>query len=93
MKEWVSVLRAADAAARWHVHQRRKGSAQEPYINHSSSEVKMLASSDMNSSTPIGRGPQSLIYVLLVDDEVVEDRHEGNVDRIGRFLVDRSAAG
>jgi len=34
MKEWVTVLRAADAAARWHVHQRRKGAAQEPYINH-----------------------------------------------------------
>jgi guanosine-3',5'-bis(diphosphate) 3'-pyrophosphohydrolase len=34
MKEWVTVLRAADAAARWHVHQRRKGSAQEPYNNH-----------------------------------------------------------
>jgi len=27
MKEWVTVLRAADAAARWHVHQRRMGSA------------------------------------------------------------------
>jgi (p)ppGpp synthase/HD superfamily hydrolase len=34
MNELVTVLRAADAAARWHVHQRRKGSAQEPYINH-----------------------------------------------------------
>ena len=34
MKEWVKVLKAADAAARWHVHQRRKGAAQEPYINH-----------------------------------------------------------
>jgi GTP diphosphokinase / guanosine-3',5'-bis(diphosphate) 3'-diphosphatase len=34
MKEWIKVLRAADAAARWHVHQRRKGAAQEPYINH-----------------------------------------------------------
>ena len=22
-KEWIAVLRAADAAARWHVHQRR----------------------------------------------------------------------
>jgi (p)ppGpp synthase/HD superfamily hydrolase len=33
-KEWVAVLRAADAAARWHVHQRRKGAAQEPYVNH-----------------------------------------------------------
>ena len=28
------VLRAADAAARWHVNQRRKGAGQEPYINH-----------------------------------------------------------
>jgi GTP diphosphokinase / guanosine-3',5'-bis(diphosphate) 3'-diphosphatase len=34
MKEWLQVLKAADAAARWHVHQRRKGPAQEPYINH-----------------------------------------------------------
>jgi hypothetical protein len=30
MKEWIAVLKAADAAARWHVHQRRKGAAQEP---------------------------------------------------------------
>jgi GTP diphosphokinase / guanosine-3',5'-bis(diphosphate) 3'-diphosphatase len=27
------VLKAADAAARWHVDQRRKGAAKEPYIN------------------------------------------------------------
>jgi hypothetical protein len=24
MKEWIMVLKAADAAARWHVYQRRK---------------------------------------------------------------------
>jgi (p)ppGpp synthase/HD superfamily hydrolase len=34
MKAWITVLKAADAAARWHVHQRRKGAAKEPYINH-----------------------------------------------------------
>ena len=34
MKEWIAVLRAAEMAARWHVHQRRKGIAQEPYVNH-----------------------------------------------------------
>jgi hypothetical protein len=28
-KEWITVLRAADAAARWHVFQRRKGVAAE----------------------------------------------------------------
>jgi (p)ppGpp synthase/HD superfamily hydrolase len=34
VKEWIKVLKAADAAARWHVHQRRKGTAKEPYVNH-----------------------------------------------------------
>ena len=34
MNEWVKVLKAADAAAQWHVNQRRKGAGQEPYINH-----------------------------------------------------------
>src|ERR1700730_7698497 len=29
---------------------------------------------------------------LIVDNEVVVDRHEGDVDRIGRALVDRGAA-
>ncbi|WP_293864499.1 HD domain-containing protein [uncultured Alsobacter sp.] len=34
MTEWTQVLAAADAAARWHVADRRKGQAKEPYINH-----------------------------------------------------------
>jgi (p)ppGpp synthase/HD superfamily hydrolase len=34
MNELILVLRAADLAARWHVHQRRKGAAGEPYITH-----------------------------------------------------------
>ena len=41
MKEGVQVLRAADAAARWHVHQRRKGAAEEPYIK-ASQRAKVL---------------------------------------------------
>ena len=41
MKEWLLVLKAADAAARWHVHHRREGPAEEPYINHLI-EVAML---------------------------------------------------
>jgi hypothetical protein len=43
MKEWVSVLKATDAAARWHVHQRRKGSAQEPSVNHLLEVADMVA--------------------------------------------------
>jgi hypothetical protein len=27
MREWIAVLKAADAAGRWHTHQRRKGAA------------------------------------------------------------------
>jgi (p)ppGpp synthase/HD superfamily hydrolase len=34
MTEWTQVLAAADAAARWHVDDRRKGAAKEPYVNH-----------------------------------------------------------
>ena len=34
-----------------------------------------------------------LRHVLLEDDEVVENRHEGDVDRIGRTLMDRGASG
>jgi hypothetical protein len=41
MNGLVTVLRAADAAARWHVYQRRKGAAQEPYVTHLL-EVAML---------------------------------------------------
>jgi hypothetical protein len=29
MKEWIAVLKAADAAAYWQVHQRRKGLAED----------------------------------------------------------------
>ena len=34
MNKLVDVLRASDLAAQWHVRQRRKGAAGEPYINH-----------------------------------------------------------
>ncbi len=43
MSELVSVMRATDAAARWHVHQRRKGAAQEPYINHLLEVARLVA--------------------------------------------------
>jgi len=31
MKECIAILKAADAAARWHVHQKRKGTLGVPY--------------------------------------------------------------
>jgi len=66
MKEWVLVLRAADAAARWHVHQRRKGAAEEPYINHLL-EVAMLV-----AEATKGEDPDLVIAALLHD--AIEDQ-------------------
>src|SRR5919107_444897 len=66
MKEWIAVLKAADAVARWHVHQRRKGAAQEPYINHLL-EVAMLA-----AEATEGRDPDLVIAALLHD--AIEDQ-------------------
>jgi len=65
MKEWVAVLKAADAAARWHVHQRRKGPPKEPYINHLL-EVAMLVAEATG-----GNDPTLLIAALLHD--AIED--------------------
>ncbi len=65
MKEWLAVLEAADAAARWHVHQRRKGPAAEPYINHLL-EVAMLV-----AEATRGKDPDLVVAALLHDS--VED--------------------
>jgi guanosine-3',5'-bis(diphosphate) 3'-pyrophosphohydrolase len=65
MKEWVTVLRAADAAARWHVHQRRKGAAQEPYINHPLEVASLVAEATH------GKDPDLVIAALLHD--AIED--------------------
>jgi len=66
MKEWVAVLRAADAAARWHVHQRRKGAAAEPYINH------LLEVASLVADATDGKSPEVVIAALLHD--AIEDQ-------------------
>src|SRR5258708_5149267 len=65
MKEWIAVLKAADAAARWRVHPRRKGAAKEPYVNHLL-EVAMLVAEATD-----GKDPNLVIAALLHD--AVED--------------------
>jgi (p)ppGpp synthase/HD superfamily hydrolase len=64
-EKWVIVLKAADAAARWHVHQRRKGAAKEPYINHLL-EVAMLVAEATN-----GKDLDLVVAALLHD--AIED--------------------
>jgi (p)ppGpp synthase/HD superfamily hydrolase len=66
MKEWVAVLRAADAAARWHVHQRRKGAAEEPYVNH------LLEVASLVAEATEGKNPKVVIAALLHD--AIEDQ-------------------
>ena len=75
MKEWIAVLRAADTAARWHVHQRRKGIAQEPYINH------LLEVASLVSEAASGSDATVVIAALLHD--AVEDQ-EVPVEMIAR---------
>src|ERR1035437_3666464 len=65
MQDWVLVLKAADAAARWHVHQRRKGPAEEPYINH------LLEVATLVAQATEGRDPKLVIAALLHD--AIED--------------------
>jgi (p)ppGpp synthase/HD superfamily hydrolase len=65
MKEWIKVLKAADAAARWHVNQRRKGAAQEPYINH------LLEVATLVAEATDGGDPDLVVAALLHD--AIED--------------------
>jgi guanosine-3',5'-bis(diphosphate) 3'-pyrophosphohydrolase len=65
MKEWIKVLKAADAAARWHVHQRRKGAAKEPYINH------LLEVATLVAEATEGKDPNLAVAALLHD--AIED--------------------
>eukprot|EP01035_Chromulina_nebulosa_P035779 gene35779-48116_t len=65
MNDLVKVMQAADAAARWHVDQRRKGVAQEPYLNH------LLEVASLVCTATDGDDPDLVIAALLHD--AVED--------------------
>jgi guanosine-3',5'-bis(diphosphate) 3'-pyrophosphohydrolase len=66
MKQWIEVLKAADAAARWHVHQKRKGAAQEPYVNH------LLEVASLVADATDGKDPELVVAALLHD--AIEDQ-------------------
>ena len=70
MKEWIAVLRAADTAARWHVHQRRKGIAQEPYINH------LLEVASLVSKATSGTDATAALLHDAVEDQEVAGRDD-----------------
>jgi (p)ppGpp synthase/HD superfamily hydrolase len=62
----VSVLHAAQTAAQWHVAQKRKGAAGEPYINH------LLEVAAMVAEATDGKDPALVIAALLHD--AIEDQ-------------------
>ena len=66
MNEWTQVLAAADAAAKWHVHQRRKGPGQEPYLNH------LLEVASLVAQATEGKDAELVIAALLHD--AIEDQ-------------------
>ena len=68
MKEWLQVLKAADTAAKWHVHQRRKGSAQEPYVNHLLEVATLVA--DATGGTDTNLVIAALLHDAIEDCEV-----------------------
>jgi GTP diphosphokinase / guanosine-3',5'-bis(diphosphate) 3'-diphosphatase len=63
MQEWLQVLKAADAAARWHVHQRRKGPGEEPYINHLVEVASLVADATNGKDT-------NLVIAALLHDAI-----------------------
>ena len=83
MKEWTRVLKAADTAARWHVHQRRKGAAKEPYINH------LLEVATLVAEATEGKDPDLVIAALLHDAiEDCEVPHELIAEIFGSDVAD-----
>ena len=66
MQTWLTLLDAAQAAARWHVDQRKKGT-EEPYINHLL-EVAALVGEATGGNDP------NLVLAALMHDAV---EHQG----------------
>ena len=57
------VLRAAEMASDWHVGQRRKGEAQEPYINHLLEVARVVGEAT-------GGGDANLVIAALLHDAI-----------------------
>jgi (p)ppGpp synthase/HD superfamily hydrolase len=80
MNGLVTVLRAADAAARWHINQRRKGAAQEPYITHLFEVAMLVAEATAGADT-------NLIVAALLHD-AIEDQGVTRDEIAARFNED-----
>jgi GTP diphosphokinase / guanosine-3',5'-bis(diphosphate) 3'-diphosphatase len=68
MRDWLQVLKASNAAARWHVHRRRKGPAEEPYINHLLEVAMLVAEATDGNDTNLVIA--ALLHDAIEDSEV-----------------------
>ena len=65
------VMEAADAAAKWHVHQRRKGPGQEPYMNHLLEVASLVATATDGKDTELVIA--AMLHDAIEDQEVLEE--------------------
>jgi (p)ppGpp synthase/HD superfamily hydrolase len=59
------VIQAANVAAQWHATQRRKGAAEEPYVNHLLEVAALVAA---------GGGDQQTIIAALLHDAIEDQK-------------------
>jgi (p)ppGpp synthase/HD superfamily hydrolase len=83
MNDLTSVMRAADCAANWHVHQRRKGSAQEPYINHLLEVARLVAQA--TNGTNMDATIAALLHDAIEDQGVTAETIAGE---FGQHVAD-----
>jgi GTP diphosphokinase / guanosine-3',5'-bis(diphosphate) 3'-diphosphatase len=79
----LTILKAAEAAAKWHVGQKRKGAAAEPYINHLI-EVASLVAQAQDGNDP------ALIAAAFLHD-AVEDQNVSPATIAAMFGEDTAA--
>jgi guanosine-3',5'-bis(diphosphate) 3'-pyrophosphohydrolase len=83
MNTLAAVLKAAERAAHWHARQRRKGAAQEPYINHLIEVARLVAEATDG-------GDANLVVAALLHD-AIEDQQVSRAAIEGEFGEDVAA--
>ena len=84
------VLRAAEMAADWHVGQRRKGAAQEPYINHLLEVARLVGEATGGADGDLVIA--ALLHDAIEDCEVSGDTIEAAFGADVRALVEAVTA-
>ncbi len=82
-KDIIQFARALDFAARKHVHQRRKGELEEPYINHLAEVAQMLAAATEGHDTVLVLA--GLLHDTIEDTETTFAELEA---KFGREVAD-----